>query len=161
MKEYCFGVDVGGTTVKIGFFKTTGDRLDAWEIKTRTENGGENIIPDICKSLDEKLAEHNLSAESVEGVGVGLPGPVLSDGTLLGAVNLGWGKFNVADAFSKAFHNVKVVVGNDANVAALGESWKGGGKEFDDIVMIIYLGNNHVLAGICTRTWRIRNKVQL
>ncbi len=136
MKDYCFGVDVGGTTVKIGFFKTTGDRIDAWEIKTRTENNGENIIPDIVTSMEDKLAEHNLTFENVEGVGVGLPGPVLADGTVLGAVNLGWGKFNVAEEFSSKFHGVKVSVGNDANVAALGESWKGGGKEFDDIVMI-------------------------
>ena len=72
MKKYCFGVDVGGTTVKIGFLKTDGTMLDKWEIKTNTENAGELILEDICKALDEKLAEAEIGFEEIEGVGIGL-----------------------------------------------------------------------------------------
>lgn len=136
MKKYCFGIDVGGTTVKIGLFETEGVLIDKWEITTRTENFGENILGDICDSLDAKLVEKGISLDEIEGVGIGLPGPVLDDGTVLQCVNLGWGTFNVAEKFSAMFHDIKVKAGNDANVAALGEAWKGGGKDYDDIVMI-------------------------
>lgn len=136
MKKYCFGIDVGGTTVKIGLFETEGILIDKWEIKTRTENFGENILGDICDALDRKLVEKCISLDEIEGVGIGLPGPVLSDGTVLQCVNLGWGTFNVAAKLSAMFHDIPVKAGNDANVAALGEAWKGGGKDYDDIVMI-------------------------
>ena len=136
MKKYCFGVDVGGTTIKIGFFNTDGTMLDKWEIKTNTDNFGENILGDICESLEKKIIEQGVSLDEIEGVGIGLPGPVLADGTVLQCVNLGWGTYNVADTFSEMFHDIKVKAGNDANVAALGENWKGGGKNYKDIVMI-------------------------
>lgn len=136
MKEYCFGIDVGGTTVKIGLFKTEGALVDKWEIPTVTDNSGEGILKDICTSLDAKLAESGIGLGEIQGLGVGLPGPVLDDGTVLQCVNLGWGKFNVAEKLSDMFHGITVKAGNDANVAALGEAWKGGGKDYDDIVMI-------------------------
>ncbi|MFQ9514510.1 MAG: ROK family glucokinase [Eubacterium sp.] len=136
MKKYCFGIDVGGTTVKIGFFKTEGILLEKWEIPTRTEEFGRNVLGDICDSLEDKLAHRGIRWEDVEGIGIGLPGPVLEDGTVLQCVNLGWGTFNVAQKLSMMFHGIKVKAGNDANVAALGEAWQGGGKDYDDIVMI-------------------------
>ena len=136
MKKYCFGVDVGGTTVKVGLFTVEGQLLDKWEIITRTENNGENILFDICESLEAKLDEKSIDLDEVKGIGIGLPGPVLDDGTVLQCVNLGWGKFNVSEKMSEMFHGIEVKVGNDANVAALGEAWKGGGKNFDDIVMV-------------------------
>ncbi len=136
MKKYCFGVDVGGTTVKLGLFTVEGELLDKWEIVTRKENKGEYILSDICKSLDEKLQEKSISVDEVKGIGIGLPGPVLDDGTVLQCVNLGWGRFNVAEKMSEMFHGINVKAANDANVAALGEAWKGGGKDFDNVVMI-------------------------
>ncbi len=150
MKKYCFGVDVGGTTVKIGLFESTGVLLEQWEIETHTENFGERILSDICDSLDAKLMEKEISLDEVEGVGIGLPGPVLEDGTVLQCVNLGWGTFNVAEKLSSMFHGLKVMAGNDANVAALGEAWKGGGKDYDDIVMITLgtgVGGGVILGG--------------
>lgn len=136
MKEYCFGIDVGGTTVKIGLFKTEGILVDKWEIPTVTDNFGEGILGDICDSLDAKLVEKEIGLDEIQGLGIGLPGPVLDDGTVLQCVNLGWGTFNVAEKLSVMFHGLPVKAGNDANVAALGEAWKGGGKDYNDIVMI-------------------------
>lgn len=136
MKKYCFGIDVGGTTVKIGLFKIEGVLLEKWEIPTRTENSGENILRDICEALENKLQEKEIGLDEIEGIGIGLPGPILDDGTVLQCVNLGWGTFNVEKELSEMFYNIKVKAGNDANVAALGEAWKGGGKDYDDIVMI-------------------------
>ena len=82
MKPYAFGVDVGGTTVKMGLFTTEGDLLDKWEIPTRTEHGGESVLPDIASSIREKLTERAIAAQDVEGIGIGVPGPVDGDFTV-------------------------------------------------------------------------------
>lgn len=135
MKKYAFGVDIGGTTVKIGFFTTAGELLETWEIPTRTENDGESILPDIAEEVKKKLDEKKITADEVEGLGIGVPGPVGPDGTVLKCVNLGWGVFNVEEKMN-ALTGLKVKAGNDANVAALGEMWQGGGKGHQDIVMV-------------------------
>ena len=135
MAKYVFGVDIGGTTVKMGFLDIQGNLLDKWEIPTRKENGGENILPDVARSIEEKLKKDNIAKEDVAGIGVGVPGPVSGDGVVHRAVNLGWGEFNVNDKLT-ALTGVKSMAGNDANVAALGEMWKGGGQGYSDMVMV-------------------------
>ena len=135
MKKYCFGVDVGGTTIKMGFFDTEGNVLDKWEIPTRTENGGENVLPDIAKAVKDKLAEKQIDKEEVSGIGVGVPGPVDSKGVVYKCVNLGWGIFNVNEKLED-LTGISVKAGNDANVAALGEMWKGGGQGFHTLVVV-------------------------
>ncbi|HAG70102.1 MAG TPA: glucokinase [Lachnospiraceae bacterium] len=135
MEKYCFGVDVGGTTVKIGFFTQTGELLNKWEIPTRTENGGEGIIPDIAKSIKFKMTEKGLCSEDIMGIGIGTPGPVDKDGVVHKAVNLGWGVFNLEDELEK-HTGILCKAGNDATVAALGEAWMGGAKGYSDIVLV-------------------------
>lgn len=135
MSKYCFGVDVGGTTIKMGLFDTEGNVLDKWEIVTRTENNGENVLPDIAKAIEDKMDEKNIAQYEVSGVGVGVPGPVDSKGTVYKCANLGWGVINVNETLSKML-GVPVKAGNDANVAALGEMWCGGGQGYDNIVVV-------------------------
>lgn len=135
MKKYGFGVDVGGTTIKMGFFETDGKLLDKWEIKTNTANGGEEILSDIAKGIDNKLAQEGISKDDVQGVGVGVPGPVRGNGVVNRCVNLGWGVKDVASELG-ALTGLTVKVGNDANVAALGELWQGGAKGCTDAVMV-------------------------
>jgi len=135
MKKYGFGVDIGGTTIKMGFFETNGNLVDKWEIKTNTANGGAEILSDIAKSIDNKLAQEAISKDEVQGVGVGVPGPVRSDGVVNRCVNLGWGILSVAEELG-ALTGLTVKVGNDANVAALGELWQGGAKGCKDAVMV-------------------------
>ncbi len=135
MAKYVFGVDIGGTTVKIGLFSTEGELLDKWEITTRTDDGGAYILSDIAASIDNKLTEKEITKEDVKGVGMGVPGPVKEDGTVIKCVNLGWGIFNAANELSE-LTGLPVKVGNDANMAALGEYWQGGGKEYDNVVMV-------------------------
>ena len=89
--KYCFGVDIGGTTVKLGLFTTEGEIVDKWEIKTRTENQGEAVLPDIAAALNEKLEEKQIPKDEVEGIGVGVPAPVDSEGVVQNTANLGWG----------------------------------------------------------------------
>lgn len=135
MKEYCFGVDVGGTSVKIGLFTVKGELLDKWEIKTRKENSGSLILSDIAQSVQAKMKARNLSREDILGVGMGVPGPVLEDGTVTVCVNLGWSKLNPASRLSEML-GVPVKCANDANVAAYGEMWLGGGKGYANVVAI-------------------------
>ena len=136
MAKYIYGIDIGGTTVKMGLFDEKGDMLEKWEIVTRKENNGENILPDIVKSIKEKNSEKSIATDDILGIGMGVPGPITEDGRVLKCANLGWGIFSVADEMSKLTGVKKVKVGNDANVAALGEQWRGGGRGFDNIVMV-------------------------
>lgn len=133
--KYVFGVDIGGTTVKLGFFDEEGTILDKWEIPTRKDLGGKYILPDIAESITDKLMEKGITKEEVVGVGVGVPGPVDADGVVFKAVNLGWDIFSVSNTLGDLI-NLPVKAGNDANVAALGEMWKGGGKGHDDLVAV-------------------------
>ena len=90
MARYVFGADVGGTTVKIGLLTETGEKVDVWEIPTRTEDHGKNIIPDIAASIRAKMNEKGIEDTQVVGAGIGVPGAVSSDGVCYQAVNLGW-----------------------------------------------------------------------
>lgn len=135
MGKICFGIDIGGTTVKIGILSEEGQILDKWEIKTRTEDNGAHIVSDIAESLKKAIAEKGYSMDDVIGAGMGVPGPVMADGTINRCVNLGWGVYNAAAELSGLL-GVPVKAGNDANVAALGEQWMGGGKGYDNVVMI-------------------------
>lgn len=135
MKRYGFGVDIGGTTCKLGLFETTGALLDKWEIPTNTANEGASILDDVAASVEAKMKEKGIDKSDVAGVGVGVPGPVDNAGVVHKCVNLGWGQFNVEEALSEKC-GMKVKAGNDANVAALGEMWQGGGKGHSNVVMI-------------------------
>ena len=134
MSKYVFGIDIGGTTIKMGLFDEAGEVLDKWEIETRTHNNGENIIPDIAKAVKAKMEEKGITAEDVIGAGVGVPGPVNDSGIVQGCVNLGWGVVNVSKDLGERI-GMKVNAGNDANVAALGEMWKGGGQGYRHLVV--------------------------
>ena len=135
MKKYVFGVDVGGTTVKMGYFDIEGNLIEKWEIPTRTEDKGVNIIPDIAGSILVKLAQKDIDKKEVVGVGIGVPGPVKEDGTVLVAVNLGWDKRNTNEQLEDLL-GIPVKTANDANVAALGEMWRGGGQGYEDVVAV-------------------------
>ena len=133
--RYCFGVDVGGTTVKLGFFDEEGNLLEKWEIPTRTEDHGKNILPDVAASILDKMKEREVSREEIAGVGIGAPGPIDAKGTVYVAVNLGWGTFSLKNELQSLL-NLPVEAGNDANVAALGEMWKGGGQGYSNVVAV-------------------------
>ncbi len=134
MSKYCFGVDLGGTTVKIGLFDPEGAVLDKWEIPTRKENNGSNILPDIAQAVLDKMEQSGIAKEDVIGVGIGVPGPVDNDGVIHKAVNLGWGVMNINEILGGLL-KLPVKSANDANVAALGEMWRGGGRGCGNMVL--------------------------
>lgn len=136
MGTKCIGVDVGGTSVKVGLFETTGELLDKWEVPTRKEENGKYILEDVAASIKEKLAEKNIDMNDVEGAGLGVPGPIMPDGYVEVCVNLGWREINPVRMLSDLLDGLPVRGGNDANVAALGEMWQGGGKGYTDLVML-------------------------
>ena len=135
MRKYGFGIDIGGTTIKMGLFNVDGTLLEKWEVDTRKEENGKYILDDIAKEIKDKMKEKDIHRNDVVGVGIGVPGPISKDGTVLKCVNLGWGVFNVEETLSNMI-DLPVKSGNDANVAALGEMWKGGGKGYKNIVMV-------------------------
>ncbi|MBE6976158.1 MAG: ROK family glucokinase [Ruminococcaceae bacterium] len=132
--QYGFGVDLGGTTVKLAFFDREGNMLSKWEIPTVTENSGSQILPDIAAAVNGYLAEKGIPKDQVIGIGIGVPGPVDGKGVVNRCVNLGWGVFNIHEELS-ALTDLPVKAGNDANVAALGEAWKGGGNGCENMIM--------------------------
>ena len=135
MSKYAFGVDIGGTTVKLGLFDKEGCVLAKWEIPTDKSNEGSAILPDVADSIKAKMQERGIDKEEVVGVGVGAPGPIDSEGTVYRAVNLGWGVFNIAKVLN-GYLDLPVKAGNDANVAAFGEMWQGGGKGYKNLVAV-------------------------
>lgn len=135
MEQYGFGVDIGGTTCKIGLFERTGRLLEKWEIPTNTADHGGRILDDVAAAVLGKMEEKSLKPDRVMGIGLGVPGPVGKDGTVFRCVNLGWDVLNVEkELLGKT--GLAVKAGNDANVAALGEMWQGGGKGHTNVVMV-------------------------
>ena len=157
MKEYAFGIDLGGTTAKIGLFTTSGALLEKWEVPTDTSNAGEHILKNLAAAVLGKMKEQSIDPEQVEGVGIGVPGPVQNASVVpIVCANLGgWGEQNVSARLSGLLDGLKVLVGNDANVAALGEIWMGAAKGCSSAVMVTLgtgvgggvIVNNHVIDG--------------
>ncbi len=132
--RYGFGIDVGGTTVKIAFFNQDGLMLTKWEIPTNTENNGCAILPDIAASIQDYLTREQIPDDQIIGIGIGVPGPVNDEGVVNKCVNLGWRVLDLQKELS-GLTGFPVKAGNDANVAALGECWKGGGQGAKNMVM--------------------------
>jgi glucokinase len=125
--KYGFGVDLGGTTVKLAYFDREGNMLDKWEIPTVKDNAGQQILPDIAAAIKGYISQKAISPSDILGIGIGVPGPVSPQGVVIKCVNLGWGVFNIEKELSE-LTGLPVKAGNDATVAALGECWKGGGE---------------------------------
>ena len=133
--KYGFGIDLGGTTVKLAYFDETGTMLDKWEIPTDISENGKHILPDIAAAILAYIEEKKIPREALLGAGIGVPGAGNSQGIVAGCDNLGWGHFSVKDALEPLL-GMPVVAGNDATVAALGECWKGGGQGYKSMVLV-------------------------
>ncbi len=147
--KYIFGIDVGGTTIKMGLFDREGNLLDKWQIPTNTTQKGTHILPEIARSLQKKQKEHHISTEDILGAGVGVPGPVTADGVVNHCINLGWKKVSVVEELEN-LTGFSVEAANDANAAALGEIWQGSGKGFNSALLVTIgtgIGGGLVLNG--------------
>lgn len=137
MRPFAFGVDVGGTAIKLGLFQTNGKLIEKWSIPTRIQDKGEYILPDVIESIRSKIDETGIPWSEVEGVGMGVPGPVREDGTVMRCVNLGWGIFNIPEKIRTLEPHIhRFRISNDVNAAALGEQWKGAAQGRKNVFMI-------------------------
>ena len=147
--KFGFGVDLGGTTVKIAYFNQEGTILSKWEIPTVTANGGAQILPDIAASVNGFVEDNKIDRNSLIGIGIGVPGPVNNEGVVNKCINLGWGVIHVPQVLGE-LTGLSVCAGNDANVAALGEAWKGGGQGCQNMVLATFgtgVGGGIVVGG--------------
>ncbi len=129
MKPYILGADIGGTAIKLGLFSREGELLGKRELPTRTGDGGAAVLPDVARAVREALEGRQIPAGQVAGIGVGVPGPVDEDGVVHKCVNLGWGVCDVREELGRLLPEIPLVrTENDANMAALGELWQGGGR---------------------------------
>jgi glucokinase len=135
LKDFILAIDLGGTATKIAILNSNGDFVHKWSIPTDTSDNGKHIIGNIKNSFEQKLKELNLNKEQFMGVGMGAPGPVLKDGVISKAVNLGWENFPLKRFIEDQF-GFPAFVGNDANCAALGEMWKGAGQNLTELICI-------------------------
>lgn len=135
MSKYVWGVDVGGTFIKLGLFSDEGECIDHFEIPTIIEDKGSRILPDIAAAIKDYMDKNHYAREDVSGIGLAVPGPVDSEGIITKAVNLGWGVFNINKEMEE-LTGLKVFAINDADAAAAGEIWQGAAKGEKSAVMI-------------------------
>ena len=139
MSSIYFGIDIGGTFVKICMYSVDGIErsfVDKWSIPTDTSDHGEHILDDITASIRKACDDNHISFGDVKGIGIGVPGPVTDEGTVLKCVNLGWGVFSIKEKMIELTGLHNIVAANDANVAALGETWMGSGAGYENLVMV-------------------------
>ncbi len=149
MNKYCFGIDIGGTTIKCGLFTQEGQLVYKTQIPTRTQIGPKPVFQDIADCVMGILKEQQMDAQDVLGIGLGVPGSVRSDGMVDKCINLGWDVF-YAKELMEGIVPFPVHAGNDANMAALGEYWQGGSKEYADSMLITIgtgVGGGVILGG--------------
>src|SRR5699024_1546562 len=136
MNETIIGVDVGGTSIKIGWLSVNGNVFSKWEIPTNIDNNGMAILTDIWKSISDKILELNIEINKVMGIGVGVPGFInVEKGIVDEAVNIGWKNVNVKEEL-QALSGLPVCVANDANTAVLGENWRGAGNQAKNMLAV-------------------------
>lgn len=136
MMNYCFGIDIGGTTVKIGLISADGEIITRWEILTRKGSDPAGLLQDVKNALETCMAEKQIVREDILGIGMTAPGPVTADGVLQNAVNIGWGAVKLAEEAERILGIFPVSIGNDARVAALGEAAFGAGKGANSMLMV-------------------------
>lgn len=153
MMKYCFGIDIGGTTVKLGLTSGDGVLLEKWEIPTKRGHAPTVLLAEIKVAIEACLQKRSIAKTQLLGIGLAAPGPVTEDGVLHGAVNIGWGDVALAKEAERIFGIVPVCVGNDARMAALGEATYGAGVGAGGMLMVTLgtgVGGGIVLHG---RVW--------
>lgn len=137
MHKKVMGIDLGGTSVKLAILSEEGEVLQKWSIPTDSRDHGINIMPDIIGSIKHHLDLYSLTPEEFLGIGMGSPGAVdSSEGTVTGAFNLNWATSQPVRETMERETGIPFCIDNDANVAALGEKWRGAGGDNEDVVFI-------------------------
>ncbi|OLO26931.1 glucokinase [Alkalihalophilus pseudofirmus] len=134
--KWFVGVDLGGTTIKLAFVDPYGDIIFKGEVPTNTTNGGTNITTDIAKWIDQALEHLGVSKDRLHSIGMGAPGFInMETGYIYQAVNIGWKDFHLKDRLEMDT-SLPVTIDNDANIAALGEMWRGAGNGAKNLLCV-------------------------
>lgn len=137
MDKKLLGIDLGGTTVKFAILTQNGEIQQKWSIDTNILDEGTHIVPDIVESINHHLALYEMKPEQFIGIGMGTPGSVdITEGTVIGAYNLNWKTLQPVKDLIEKGTGIPFFIDNDANVAALGERWKGAGENDPDVVFV-------------------------
>lgn len=135
MKDFIIGVDIGGTTIKVGLVNLKGEIIHKWEMKTNTDNFGSSIVDELSASLQSELLNRKVT-DNIIGVGVGVPGFIDGNtGIVYEAVNIGWKHLELSKLLSEKI-GYPVFIENDANTAVLGENWLGAGNNAKNVIAI-------------------------
>jgi glucokinase len=150
VRRFAIGVDLGGTNLRVAVVDAGGRLLEKTAHPMRDLGGRDGVIRQICQDARELTAKHT-DAGPCAGVGVGIPGILyLESGVLRQSPNLpGWENFAVRDAIASQL-NLPVQVDNDANLAALGEKWRGAGRDVASLCLLTLgtgLGGGLILDG--------------
>lgn len=135
MKKYAIGIDLGGRSIKFGLFTEDGELVNKSTVNTRIDDGGKYILSDAYDHILKIMEKHDLNSTNLMGIGMGVPGSVTQQRYVNKAVNLGWDFVDIKEYFDDKL-DLKILVENDANVAALGEAWVGVAKDYQSIVMV-------------------------
>lgn len=137
MDKKIIGIDLGGTTVKFAILTAQGEVQQKWSIPTNILDEGSHIVPDIIESIKHRMNLYGLKKDDFLGIGMGTPGSVNRElGTVIGAYNLNWKTTQTIKDAIEAETGIPFTIDNDANVAALGEQWKGAGENNPDVVFV-------------------------
>ncbi|MBV7389939.1 MULTISPECIES: ROK family glucokinase [Enterococcus] len=137
MSKKLLGIDLGGTTIKFAILSENGDVQQKWSVETNILDEGTHIVPDIIASINHHLDLFNMKAADFIGIGMGTPGSVnIVNGTVIGAYNLNWTTLQQVKKQVEAGTKIPFKLDNDANVAALGERWRGAGENDPDVVFV-------------------------
>lgn len=137
MEKYSIGIDLGGTKVLIALVnKQTGEVIDFVKKKTKKDKGPQNISRKMIEGIEELIENNKTSVDKISSIGVGAAGQIdRENGVLIAAPNLDCYDFNIKQILSQKF-DIPIFVGNDVEVATLGEQKFGAGKGYDDLVCI-------------------------
>jgi glucokinase len=137
MNKKLIGIDLGGTTAKFAIMTADGEVQQKWTIETNILDDGSHIVPDIIDSINHHIKLYNMDKDQFIGIGMGTPGSVdIEKGTVIGAYNLNWATLQTVKEDIEAGTGLNFALDNDANVAALGERWRGAGDNESDVVVV-------------------------
>ncbi|MER2041208.1 ROK family glucokinase [Desemzia incerta] len=137
MSKKIIGIDLGGTTVKFAILSSEGDIQQKWSIETDISEEGTKIVPSIIASIQKHIEMYGMSTGDFLGIGMGSPGTVdAENGTVIGAYNLNWKTLQMVRQQIEEGTGIPFFIDNDANVAALGEAWRGAGESEPDVVFL-------------------------
>ena len=132
------GIDIGATSIDLAIADFSGKLLVRYSEPASVKDGPIRILGRVCSLLENLIQEGGLSLKKLNGIGIGVPGPVdFPVGSLVSPpIMPGWDRYPIIQTVQQWFPSSNVVVDNDVNVMALGEIYQGAGKGVDNLIFV-------------------------